>query len=258
MVAAFFFPTFAHVSNYLILDFGNTSCKAAIFSHGELVRQERLRSSTTKQILDFIGLDEISAGIFASVIHHTAEFKEAIAARFPLIEVNSQTVLPFANAYGTPQSLGYDRIAAAAAAWQLFPHSPVLAVVAGTCLTYNIIDGENRFRGGAISPGLHMRRKAMKQFTSKLPLVEITNEIPLTGFSTETSMRSGIVHGTRAEIEGMIQAYSVEYPGLKTVIGGGDAVYLAKGLKNGIFARPNLVAEGLHCILNHHVTKKLF
>ena len=55
----------------------------------------------------------------------------------------------------------------------------------------------------------------------------------------------------------MIYQYLKQYPGLNTVIGGGDASLLAEALKNGIFARPNLVAQGLYRILDYHVANHL-
>jgi type III pantothenate kinase len=142
-------------------------------------------------------------------------------------------------------------------AWQLFPGAPVLAIVAGTCITYNIVDKNGNFMGGAISPGLHMRVKSMHDYTKKLPLIKLEGEHPLTGNTTETSLRSGVFNGTVAELEGMIYHYLKQYPGLNTTIGGGDSTVLAEALKNGIFARPNLVAQGLYSILEYHVANHL-
>jgi type III pantothenate kinase len=241
----------------LVLDFGNTALKASIYRDGEVYSQEILEAPTTEEILAFATSKPVKCGILGSVVNHPENLILDLAPLFPLLILGPETALPITNNYKSPESLGYDRIAAAVEAWQLFPGSPVLAIVAGTCITYNIIDKTGNFLGGAISPGLHMRAKSMHDYTKKLPLISPSGEHPLTGNTTETSLRSGVFNGTVAELEGMIYHYLKQYPGLQTVIGGGDSTVLAEALKNGIFARPNLVAQGLYRILEYHVANHL-
>ena len=240
----------------LVLDFGNTSLKAFLFEEQELRAQTILSSASIEAVLAFTGTAAVRAAILASVVDLPENFESSLRAHFPLLVAGKDTKLPFGNSYATPATLGFDRLAAAAAARQRFPGSPVLAIVAGTCITYNIIDGEGNFAGGAIAPGLHMRLRAMHEFTDKLPLVPLEGEHPLVGTTTETSLRAGVYHAALAETEGMIRRYAAAFPGLQTVIGGGDAAFLAEGLKNGIFARPNLVPEGLNSILLEHVANQ--
>ena len=245
------------MSLHLILDFGNTSCKAALFRNETITDCISMKSADAKKIFTFIHKKNISAAILASVIKHPVALEKKLKSLFPLLLVNQKTKLPVGNNYSAPKTLGYDRIAAAVGGWQLFRPSPVLAIVAGTCITYNIIDASGNFRGGAIAPGLHMRLRAMHDFTKKLPQIKLEGPHPLTGNSTETSLRAGVYHAAAAEIEGMIKRYENEFPGMKTVLGGGDSLLLAEALKNGIFARPNLVAEGLNGILEYHVANHL-
>ncbi len=241
----------------LVLDFGNTALKATIYRDGEVFAQTNLDAPTTEEILAFSTSKPIKCAILGSVVNHSPNIIAELAPLFPLIILGPTTPLPITNKYSTEDTLGYDRIAAAVQAWQLFPNTPVLAIVAGTCITYNVVDGNGNFLGGAISPGLHMRIEAMHEKTQKLPLIKLKGEHPLTGTTTETSLRSGVYNGTVAELEGMIYHYLKQYPGLNTVIGGGDATLLAEALKNGIFARPNLVAQGLYSILEYHVANHL-
>lgn len=237
----------------LILDLGNTRKKAFLFEKSELIHHGEFTG--TQSLSNFLQERKIAASIIGSSIPIPTDIIELIKKLSSLIVLDQNTELPVANGYATPQTLGYDRMAAALGARQLFPGSPVLAVVAGTCITYNIIQNE-KFIGGAISPGLKMRSKAMHDFTAKLPEVKV-EATAVTGTDTETSLRSGIYNGAIAEINGMITLYENEFPGLKTVIGGGASPLLAKAIKNGIFARPNLVAEGLNSILDFHVSNNL-
>lgn len=228
-----------------------------MFRDGEIYAQANLDSPQTEEILAFATGKPVKYAILGSVVNHSPKLIEELAPLFPLVILGSKTPIPITNTYESGETLGYDRIAAAVEGWQLFPGSPVLAIVAGTCITYNIIDSKGNFLGGAISPGLHLRLEAMHEKTKKLPLISLEGKHPLTGNNTETSLRSGTFNGTIAEMEGMIYQYLKQYPGLQTVIGGGDGKLLAEALKNGIFARPNLVALGLYRILEYHVANHL-
>jgi type III pantothenate kinase len=62
-------------------------------------------------------------------------------------------------------------------------------------------------------------------------------------------MHSGVINGVISEIIGIIHQYEDQYQKLTVVLTGGDANFLAKRLKNGIFANPNFLLEGLNSIL---------
>ncbi|MGL4595903.1 MAG: type III pantothenate kinase [Bacteroidia bacterium] len=244
--------------NYrLVLDFGNTACKAALFRDGELFEHAIIEGPALEHILAFAGGKPVEAAILAAVVVLPENLIADLNTFFPTLHLGPETALPIGNHYATPETLGYDRLAAAVAAWQLFPNVPVLAMTVGTCITYNIVSAEGHFLGGAIAPGIYMRFRALHAFTQGLPLVVPEGENPLLGTSTETSIRAGVLQAVQAEVSGLITQYESHFPGLKTIAGGGDAMYLANALKNGIFARPMLVAEGLNRILEHHVANRL-
>ncbi|HTL82405.1 MAG TPA: type III pantothenate kinase [Bacteroidia bacterium] len=240
---------------HLILDLGNSRTKAFLFEKQSIIDAAILENCSNSSIHSFLRNRTPSAAIIGSSINIPAEVASLLAELCPNIILDQHTRLPVTNQYSTKDSLGYDRIAAAIGARQLFPNEPVLAIVAGTCITYNIIAG-NSFLGGAISPGLQMRAKAMHEFTEKLPIVEVKQASYL-GTTTETNLQSGIFNGAVEEIKGMKAAYEKKHPGLKTVLGGGDTELLGLALKNGIFARPELVAEGLNGILQFNVENNL-
>lgn len=242
----------------LALDFGNTTLKAFLFENDLLIDHTLLPEATIEALDTFINGRSVTSAILGSVVHHPETFETELRKRMPLLHLDHTTPLPVRNGYGTPDTLGYDRLAAAIGARQLFPDRPVLAITAGTCIIYDLVDAENVYRGGAIAPGLRMRFKALHAFTQKLPQAEPTNDTPLTGDSTLASIRSGVQHGASSEIDGMIQQYAQQFPGLQAVLSGGDAVFFEKALKNRIFARPNLVAEGLNHILAYNLANHSF
>ncbi|HLS11032.1 MAG TPA: type III pantothenate kinase, partial [Flavobacteriaceae bacterium] len=145
-----------------------------------------------------------------------------------------------------------DRIALVSGAIQKYPNANVLVIDAGTCITYDFIDATATYYGGAISPGLTMRYKAMHTFTENLPLLERVKEVSLIGTNTQDSMHSGVLLGMAYEVEGYINAYRKKFPDLITVLTGGDAQFLRDTIKNDIFANTNLLLEGLLNILNYN------
>ena len=80
-----------------------------------------------------------------------------VALPFPLLWLDSKTPLPVTNLYETPETLGYDRMAAVVGANELYPRRDLLVIDAGSCITYEFIDSKGQYHGGNISPGMQMR-----------------------------------------------------------------------------------------------------
>ena len=80
---------------------------------------------------------------------------------------------PFKNRYASPETLGMDRLALATAAFYHNKEGNTLVIDAGTCITYDLVTAQEGYLGGAISPGVSMRYKALNAQTSKLPLLDI-------------------------------------------------------------------------------------
>jgi type III pantothenate kinase len=197
----------------------------------------------------------ITSCILSSVIHHPEAIEGFLVAVFPTWIMDSHTPLPIGNCYRTPETLGYDRLAAAVAGASQFPGEPVLVISAGTAITYDFINPAGEYIGGAISPGMQLRFKALHTFTGKLPLVEYKELVPELGNDTENSILSGVINGIVGEMEGFAHNYSSTYPGLKIILSGGDLNYFDKRLKISIFAFTNIVLAGLHQILQFNVSK---
>lgn len=234
----------------LVIDAGNTQIKFAVFE-GMVLKDTGVINIAEPELLKaFVARVDLS--VVSSV---SLDVTGIIAFLDPLVPhiISSSTRLPFANKYATPETLGTDRLAAVAGGWGRFPGEHVLVIDCGTCITYDIITSGGDYLGGAISPGINMRLRAMHEFTQRLPLP--TLEIPnsFIGNSTSSCLLSGAYYGAVNEINQTIARYELDFPGLKTLICGGDAGILEKQLKNNIFAAPNLVLEGLNQILYFNV-----
>ena len=166
--------------------------------------------------------------------------------------MSSELKMPFTNDYETRKTVGSDRLALVAGGLLLFPKKDVLIIDIGTCMTFDFISKEAVYLGGAISPGVQMRLKALHNFTGKLPLIKLKVPLDLIGKSTSESILSGVVNGMCMEINGIIDAYKLRYPEVKTVLTGGDMAFFDKKLKNSIFAEADILFKGMHFILDQN------
>ena len=238
----------------VVIDWGNTTVKTGWFNGATLIDTRRYNS------VDALLADLSERPPASIVVSSTSRPADLIRADLAAIEsvvlvVDGQTPVPIGKAYDTPHTLGADRVAAAVGATVLFPGEGCLVLDLGTCLTADFIDREGVFQGGLISPGLHMRFRAMHEQTARLPLVTagLTLWPELTARNTRQAMLSGVVNGLLFELNGIIETYRRERPGTVVLVCGGDAPSFESRLKGPIFAVPELVLIGLNRILRYNV-----
>lgn len=235
----------------LVVDYGNSSAKVAIFNHLDLI--EKHAFSEPNDLKNFLQHSSAENFIVSSVTTDADQvIGWAVNAKQKFI-LSYSIRLPISISYKTPHTLGVDRIAGACGALQLFPRCSSLVIDAGTCITYDFIDARGNYHGGGISPGLMMRFRAVHTFTARLPLVDPAEKPALIGNTTESSIQSGVIYGLTAEIEGIISRYRSQFPDLKVILCGGDARFFENKLKDSIFAVPDLVLIGLNSVLIHNV-----
>lgn len=238
---------------YLIVDIGNSKIKTALFLGDICVDQQNWDTLGRDKLTAWLANRPIDQALYADVRGTTLELTQFLQTRFQALELTHQLPLPIENRYATPETLGKDRIAGAVGATALFPGEDVLVIDMGTSVTYDLVEASGTYLGGQISPGLHMRFKALHTFTGKLPLVSYTADVPTLGTDTTTSIRSGVVWGLAHEIDGHIGHYRNRYPALKVILTGGDAPVFVSRVKSQIFADPQLILSGLNKILQYNV-----
>jgi type III pantothenate kinase len=239
----------------LCVDWGNTRVKAAVYNDGEQVEAKNFSAQEAPDgIAELISGHKPAKGIMCAVTNHTSEAEHVMQGGMKaFLKLDNSTRVPIMNAYSSPDSLGADRLGLAVAAHVLNPDKNNLVISIGTCITYNFVQKNKTFRGGAISPGLLMRLKAMHAFTDRLPEVPLDGELLLLGYDTETCMRSGAVYGIAAEIDGMVTDFASQYADFNAILTGGDLPFFASKVKSKIFADPDLLLKGLNLILNYNV-----
>lgn len=236
----------------LVIDIGNTLTKVAIFCNDDLTFIERFPKITPQLVAEVTKNFNVARAIVSSVGELPPDFETFFPQQIGLLLLSYEVSIPLKNSYRTPATLGADRLALAVAANSTYPNRNVLVIDSGSAITYDLITGDGEYIGGAISPGIEMRFKALNAYTARLPLLAIDNNFPVIGTTTKESMLSGVLNGILYEVDGYIQDISKDYPLLKVIFTGGDANFFDKKLKNSIFVHPNLLIFGLNRILNYN------
>lgn len=239
----------------LILDFGNTRIKTALFKGAGLI-ENRVFDSENELLANVDAFAGVKNCIIGSVTNQHQQTSKILSTKFNTLVFTASTPIPIKNLYKSALTLGSDRIAASVGSWSLYPDQNVLTIDAGTCIKYNFVNSDNEYLGGAISPGIPMRLKAMHHYTQALPLPEVDKHYDkLIGQSTQESLLSGALIASACEVDAMIDRYHNNYQNLVVVITGGDGDYLCKQVKSRFFAHQSILLQGLNTILNYTLEK---
>jgi type III pantothenate kinase len=238
----------------IAIDIGNSRIKAGVFINKILYKT--FDSLSESELIKLVNEYPDFAVYVCAVSKIPPHFLNLIVNKHRLVQVSYLTNIPLKINYHTPDKLGIDRLVGSVGAWSIFTGKNILIVDIGTCVTYDFVSENGYYLGGAISPGLLIRAKALNSFTEKLPLVNINLEEPnLIGNSTEACIKAGLVLGLKYEIQGFISAYKKKNNDLVVVLTGGDASFFESLLETTIFVDPNLILKGLHYIFINNEEK---
>ena len=229
-------------------DIGNSSSKLGLFEGATL--QEVISDLTTDELIKELNDHRSGRVIVASVAADPVRVISRLSPQLDSLALDHAMKLPISIKYRTPETLGVDRIAAVTGAYSLSPGNNCLVIDIGTCITYDYLDAKGNYWGGAISPGIKLRAKALNNYTAKLPMIDLDFGTELIGRSTIESISSGVMHGTVGEIDSMIKRFEHKVDSdLKIYMCGGDAKLFESKVKATIFVVPELVLLGLNTIL---------
>ena len=234
----------------LALDIGNTRTKLAVFDEKEVFFLEHATNGDTEWAIAAKKYP-IEKIVISSVVPsaHSAwlEFFKGKAIQF----IGADSPWGFQVNVEMPEKVGVDRLLGLEAA--LTYPGAVIVVDAGTATKWNILEGvrDRAFPGGAIAPGLGISYKALIASTELLPEIELSKYSPIVGYNTETAVRSGVVHGFAAQVDGMILKIFEErkLPSTTSVVAtGGYSSFLKNRARFITHYRPHLVLEGIYAI----------
>lgn len=233
----------------LIIDIGSLSVKAAWAEGVELGKSYRYQGY---RVAEFVSRITSEAKAETTVVASDTPVQGDLYS--VLSENSKELILPqdffcasidFGEAF---ESLSPARKASLIAAAYYFPRQPVSVFDFGAMINIDLIDGHGKYLGGALSPGLRTRYKAVNRYSKNLPLLKTPDSFKEIGMSVEESIDAGINSGIIFEIEGYLR----KYPENINIFTGGDANFFASKMKRPIFAICNLVLTGLALIACHY------
>jgi len=247
----------------IALDVGNTNIVIGCVEGEHIYFEGRLatdRSKTEmeyavmfKNILDIYDVDQnlLDGAIISSVVPPLTDILKraihAVTGFFP-IEVSAKAAHGLKLEVDHPEEVGNDLTVAAAAA--LKEHKPPLIIIdMGTATTFTAINREGALCGGAILPGVMISQEALSGRTSQLPSISMEPPKDVIGKNTIDCMKSGMLHGTAAMIDGMIERMEVSLGETATVVAtGGLARSVIPFCKREILFDNDLLIKGLWVI----------
>ena len=152
-----------------------------------------------------------------------------------------------------PATLGSDIVVGCVAAVAQYP-KPLIVIDMGTATTIVVVDKNGIYRGGIIAPGVRVAMESLTGNTAQLPAISLDAPRRAIGTNTADCMRSGIVFGNAAMIDGMIDRLSLEIDGEPTVVAtGGHSSKIIPNCKHNIFIDNDLLIKGLEIIYNKNL-----
>ena len=251
----------------LAVDVGNTNVTLALFDGEHLVADWRVSSHRERtademaielrQLFDLRGfkLSVVDGVVISSVVPTINPALVEASKRYlkcePLM-VGPGIKTSVRIRYDNPKDVGADRIANALAAYTKYG-GPIVVIDFGTAVTYDAINAEGDYLGGAIAPGVEISLEALVSQTAMLRRVEPVAPDSVIGRNTVASIQSGLVWGFVAQVEGMVERMVAELGGSAKVIATGGQAGLIAGLTHVIQTiDPLLTLEGLRLIYSQN------
>lgn len=255
----------------LCMNIGNTNISIGVFDKEELRSKWRLatdyESMPDEYALKLIGLlqldglkkNDINKVVISSVVPPLTgrwiEVYERYIDQKPFL-IDHESLRETKILYHPPEGVGTDRLANAVAAFHLYG-GPACIVDFGTATTFDAINENGDYLGGAIAPGMRIASEALFARTAKLPKTEIVRPPAAIGRNTTHAIQAGMFFGFVGLVEGIVTRFKEEL-GLKThVIGtGGGVDLIAGGTKIIEIVAPWLTLEGIRLIYEENSAYK--
>jgi type III pantothenate kinase len=236
----------------LAIDTGNTNIVFAVFDGDQLRGEWRASTDTDRtadelgvwlmQLLTIEGLNrkDITSAIIASVVPAMVFGLKTLCRRYfscePLVVGDEGVYLGINVLLDRPEEVGADRLVNAVAAHGCY-QGPMIVIDFGTATTFDVIDADGNYCGGAISPGINLSLEALHMAAAKLPRVAIGRPKQVIGKATVPAMQSGIFWGYVGLIEGLVSRIKEEF--------GVEMLVVATGGLAPLFAEATKVIDRL-------------
>ena len=247
----------------LAIDIGNTNLVIGCFRDNKILFKARIATDRTrtsdqygveiKNMLEAYGVDrsDIKDCIISSVVPPV--FNSVRTGVIKIIGKQPMVVGPGLKTglnihVDVPSQVGSDRIVIAVAALAEYK-APLLLMDLGTATTIEAVEPENVYMGGVIFPGVRVSLDALTSRAAQLPGISLDQPKKVIGKNTVDCMRSGMMYGTAAMIDGLIERMEEELGHRCTLIAtGGLAQFITPLCKREIILEKDLLLKGLNII----------
>ena len=229
------------MEKYLVFDIGNSETDWGIFQNDRIIQKGyidnfKIRENVPFKLLEIISKrHKINKGLIGSVNPKVTRIISQNCKRkglFPVLLVKSERQKLIKVKYSPISSVGIDRLANVVAAESKYA-SPLVVVDFGSAITFNVVNLKREFVGGAIAIGIQMANSALHEKTALLPEISLNekqiNKVQIIGKSTRESLRSGLIQGFGAMVDGLVGRIQKELKVKKLmVIATGGTAHLIK------------------------------
>jgi len=250
------------LASLVILEIGNSHVTVATSVDGRIYSERRFEHCETAEILDAaseawdaLPSERSRAIAAASVVPIILDaLREQIEARLgsPVLVVGEDLHRPLSLAVETPETVGIDRICAAAAAYETLGRACVIGSF-GTAITIDCVNDQGVFLGGAILPGLQLQARSLHEHTAQLPQVTVDSPEGTYGGSTEEAIRHGVLYGAAGALREITERYATDlkaWPDL--VVCGGNAELVSRHTEIIDRVVPDLCLRGIAVAYRKH------
>ncbi len=247
----------------LVIDIGNTNLTIGLYFGEQLAWHWRLATDHKKmpdeyglQLLGLIqhaGLSKhnlIGIGLSSVVPQLTSKVTQACEEYLGILPtvVDSGMKTGIRILYDDPKTVGADRICDAVAVKHFFG-GPACVIDFGTATTFNAINANNEYLGGAITAGINLSAEALYTFAAKLPKIDLQKPPNIIGRNTIHAMQSGLLFGYVSMVEGMVARFRHELgPDMKVIATGGLSDLISTQTEVITHTSPWLTLDGLRLI----------
>lgn len=249
---------------HLCIDSGNTNIVFAIYRGTEMIAAWRLTSDRQRtsdeyavwltQLMALQKIDRtlISGAIIANVVPQTQFALEKLCRDYfrcqPLVVGTPQVNLGITIKLDNPEEVGADRLVNAVAVLAEY-QVPAIVIDFGTATTFDVIDGDGGYIGGAIAPGINLSLEALVSAAARLPRIAVKKPAQIIGRKTVEAMQSGLYWGYVGLVEGMVERIQAEFgKPMHLLATGGLAAIFAENVKNLKVIDKDLTIKGLNKI----------
>lgn len=247
----------------LAIDIGNTNLVIGCIQDDKILFKARITTDRTrtsdqygveiKNMIEAFGVkvSDISDCIISSVVPPV--FNSVRTGVIKVIGKQPMVVGPGLKTglnihMDVPSQVGSDRIVIAVAALAEY-RAPLILMDMGTATTIEVVEPENHYMGGIIFPGVKLSLDALTSRAAQLPGISLDKPKQVIGKNTIDCMRSGMLYGTAAMIDGLIDRMEEELGHPSTLIAtGGMAQFVTPLCKHSIILEKDLLLKGLNII----------